>query len=232
MVLRHFKLLFCAVFAISLTSCSMVDVKKVDWHGPTKKVLLVPPNIQIYTQYATGQKILDAKKSKASQKYMIESIPSILQKSNAGIIVPTKSQVSSDPTIARLNKFQFETISVLGYWVKRYSLKKGIGSKFPVNLRHLKKEYNADYVLLMQVEDTYRTAEKLTDDVAKGLIVTALFGPGSAGGGDAWKIFGGLVDTNTNEIVWYNHSVPVFGDLYEKDAAQRQVKEILTGFPR
>ena len=88
----------------------------------------------------------------------------------------------------------------------------------------LRARTGADYALFFWVRDSYASAERKA-----AMVAMALLGVGIAGGSQIG--YASLVDLRTGRIVWFNNLARAFGDLREAKPAEETVDSLLRGFP-
>ena len=103
---------------------------------------------------------------------------------------------------------------------------RGTGRKRPLSwtvgpgVQEIKKITNADYMLTLQISDSYSSTGLL------GVVLQVALLQGGNQGGIAT-----LVDLNTGEVVWYNVMTDQMGDMRDKKGATATARRLLKGLP-
>jgi hypothetical protein len=197
----------------------------------TARVLLMPPDVELYELLASGLQEPQAAWTDAAKRNVEAALADALRPKNAELLpylTPT-----ADPAVERRHTQLIKLHDAVGYSILAYQygglnqlpVKKGkfdwtLGSEASL----LQREFGADYALFVFLRDSYSSEGR------KALIVgMALLGIGVSGGSQVG--FASLVDLKTGNIVWFNRLISTTGDLRTPEPAREAVEELLRNQP-
>jgi hypothetical protein len=197
----------------------------------TVRVLLMPPDVELYELLASGLQQPQAAWTEAAKRNVDSALGAALQPKNAELVpyvAPT-----GDPAIERRHTQLIKLHDAVGFSILAYQygglnqlpVKKG---KFDWTLSRettlLQREFGADYALFVFLRDSYSSEGR------KAMMVgLALLGIGISGGSQVG--FASLVDLRTGDIVWFNRLISTTGDLRTPEPAREAIEELLHNQP-
>jgi hypothetical protein len=222
----------CAL-ALSLGACvnTISQVSKtatITWDQPTKRVLLVEPDVKLGALEAGGSIEWRADWSKTGTDFVEQDIKAAL--SQKGIDL-TESGTVTDPHQVQLVKLHdavggaiiFHTVNVAGVF-KLPTKSDPLDFTLGPGVKDLREKYGADYAMFVVVRDSYTTTGR-----AILMLGMAALGVGITGGQQTG--FASLVDLKTGNVVWFNWLTSQNGDLRTPEPAQKVVDNLLKGLP-
>lgn len=219
---------------IVLAGCTQTDSLKADraFQRPAgmARVLLMPPDIELYELLASGLQEPRADWTEAAKRNVAAAIADVLRLENAELLdyrPPTADEATErrHTQLIKLHDAVGTSILNFQYVPKRLPSKKGafhwtLGS----GAAQLQREFGADYALFVFLRDSYSSEGR------KALMVgLALLGIGVSGGTQVG--FASFVDLKTGDIVWFNRLISTVGDLRTLEPAREAVEELLSGHP-
>ena len=222
------------LFSALLAACTQTDSftpREAFRHPPgTARVLLMPPDIELYELLASGLQEPRAEWTEAARANVASAIADLLRPQHAEIL-PYARPVA-DAAAERRHTQLIKLHDAVGYSILVYQYggndlpgKRGnfdwtLGSGVGL----LRQESGADYALFVFMRDSYSSGGR------KALMVgLALLGIGVSGGTQVG--FASLVDLKTGNIVWFNRLISNIGDLRTPEPAHDAVKQLLHGQP-
>ena len=191
------------------------------------KLVIVPPDVELFSQSAGGVLEPKADWTDAAQKHFRAAL--MAQKAVlAGNAVELKEADLDD--LAQLNVlhgavaeavFIHHMMSMPALPTKDKQLDWTLGDA----VQPLRDRTGADYALFFWVRDSYATAERKAAMVA----MAVLFGAYIPGGQQIG--YASLVDLRDGRIVWFNNLARMAGDLREEKPALETVETLLKTFP-
>jgi hypothetical protein len=223
------------VLPVLLAACTQTDSLKTSqtFQRPpgTARVLLMPPDVELYELLASGLQEPRAAWTDAAKRNVDAALADLLRPKNAELLPYVVA--TADPAVERRHTQLIKLHDAVGYSILAYQyggpnqlpVKKGkfdwtLGSD--ANL--LQREFGADYALFVFLRDSYSSEGR------KALMVgMALLGIGVSGGAQVG--FASLVDLKSGNIVWFNRLISTTGDLRTPQPAHEAVEELLRNQP-
>jgi hypothetical protein len=228
------RLLAMAVVLL-LAACQSHYAQVAELRHPADgaRILLMPPDIELYEIGAFGTAEPRAEWTEAAKTHLVEALRQQNSARGLRLVDYDPSRVSADD---RVEVEQLENLhGVVGrtildhHYVPIRSLPSR-GGKVDWSLgpeaRRLRKVGDADYALFIYIRDTYSSLGRR----AMQLVMLGLFASPSIGGQQLG--FASLVDLDTGDIVWFNRILRDFGDLRDAAAADATATELLAGLPK
>lgn len=218
-----------------LAACTQTDsfTPKETFHRPegTARVLLMPPDIELYELLASGMQEPRAEWTAAAKSNVDAAIADVLRPQEAEILPYVAP--AGDPAAERRHTQLIKLHDAVGYSILAYQY--GGPNQLPIKADRfdwtlgseaglLGREYGADYALFVFMRDSY------SSDGRKALMIgLALLGIGVSGGAQVG--FASLVDLKTGNIVWFNRLISTVGDLRTPEPARDAVEQLLDEEP-
>jgi hypothetical protein len=225
--------------ALSVAGCTMTSARTartgmIQFTSPTKRVLLMDPDVQLGELTASGGVEQRADWTMAAQRFIVGDIQGHFAKGGADVIRPM------DPTLReiQLNKLHGRVgRSILTHLFAQSDTNLQLPNKGDAldwtlgpGTNDLRMRHAADYALFVYVRDSYtttgrRAVQALAAVVGAATGVLPIVSSGQQVG------FASLVDLRTGEIVWFNLLRSQNGDLRTAQPAQSTVDELIKGIP-
>jgi len=222
----------CAA-AFALSGCTHTDTQvsksaTIGWTAPTKRVLLVEPDVKLGELDASCAVDWRADWSKTGSGFVAQDIRGAL--AARGIDV-SDSGTLTDPHEVQLVKLH----DAVGGAILLHTVNGGGNFKLPTKsdpldftlgpgVKDLRDKFGADYAMFVTVRDSYTTTGR-----AFLMLGMAALGVGISGGQQAGFVT--LVDLRTGNVVWFNWLNSQNGDLRTPAPAQKVVDNLLKGLP-
>jgi len=202
---------------------------------PGTRVLLMPPDIELYELTAGGLQEPNAAWTAAAKQYLEEGLRAELQAKNTTLEVYQRPEnPSKEYAYQQLIKLHDAVGgSIFLHQILRQPnlslpAKKG---KFDWSLgegvNKLREEFDADYAVFMFLRESHKSSGRVAVTIATAILTLGHVVPGGGQRGG----YASLVDLRSGNILWFNHVFGFPGDLREAKGAQGAVKYLLTGFP-
>jgi hypothetical protein len=195
--------------------------------APGAKVLIVPPDIELFTLSAGGVLEPRADWTTDANRYFREAM--LARKKSLGVPVIEADDKQVDD-VAEFNSLHAAVASAIvlhhyGPRNMRLPTKEGyMNWSMGPSVRTVKEKTGADYALFTWIRDSYATGGR----VATAVVLAALRVSIPMG---VQQGYASLVDLNTGQIVWFNQLRSGRGDMREADKAARTLEWLLGGFP-
>jgi hypothetical protein len=222
---------FALLAALSVAACASTDsgvstVAPFQWTSPTKRIVLVDPDVQLTELGATGIQTPRADWTDAARTIIRGEISARLMAKGVELVGAENVADPREVQLARL-------YSVVGTSILVHHF--GAGLKLPnkgdtvdwtlgPGTNIMRDRYDADYALFVHVRDSYSSAGRVAM-----MVVGAAFGVGVAGGTQVG--FVSLVDLRTGNVAWFNRLVSATGDLRTEEPARRAMDNLLEDLP-
>jgi hypothetical protein len=196
----------------------------------TVRVLLMPPEVQIYEKLASGLEEPRADWTATGQRNVAAALAAALRGRNAEPVTYTPPQ--GDPVIERRHVQLIKLHNAVGAsalaFQSQLAAKKGrfdwtLGSE--ANL--LNSQFGTDYALFLYLRDSYSSAGR---GLLKAFVAIISFGSVWIAGG-AQGAVASLVDLKTGNIVWFSTLASSGGDVLSAEPARDFVDDLLEEFP-
>ena len=224
------------IIALTLTGCAQSTLKHAEKVPPSlsgKRVLLMPPDIELSELTVGGMLEPKADWTDLAQKHVASALQremdrrkTALSQYQQGGQNPSKEEKYNQ--IIKLHEAVGNAILLHKYGIgllalpsKKDKFDWGMGEG--VNI--LREDFGADYGLFIFFRDSYASAGRKTM-----MVVAAVAGISVPLGRQ--QGFVSLVDLRTGDIVWFNHQVRGTGDLREGEAALQSIQNLLADFPQ
>lgn len=193
---------------------------------PASKLVIVPADMELFSQSAGGILEPRADWTDAAQKHFRSAL--MAQKHVVGADSIELQEKDMDE-LAQLNAlhgavaeavFVHHMMGMPPLPTKEKMLDWTLGEA----VQPLREKTQADYALFFWVRDSYASAERKA-----AMVVMAILGVGIAGGSQIG--YASLVDLRNGRIVWFNNLARAFGDLREAQPAQETIESLLKTFP-
>ncbi len=197
-----------------------------EWTSPTKKVVLVEPDVELGALEASGSVEPRADWTATAHKFIYTDVAAHLAKQGAALVGADVLRDPHEIQVAKLHGAVGQAILLHLYNPQLKLPSKGDALDWTLGpgANVLRDHYGADYALFVYVRDSYTSTGR-----AMLMIGAALFGVGVAGGQQIG--FASLVDLRTGNIVWFNRIMNNNGDLRTAGPAQKTVDELLKELP-
>lgn len=197
----------------------------------TARILLMPPDIELYLLTAGGLTEPRADWTAAAKDHVQSVLNDLLRERDANLVAyePPQGDPAREHMYTQLIKLH-EAVgsSILLHQYGAYARLPGKKGVFDWTLGSeavaLQRDFGADYALFVLVRDSYTSAGRVAV-----MIGAALLGVGMSGGQQLG--FASLVDLRTGDIVWFNVLSSTTGDLREPEPAREGVEALLTDIP-
>jgi hypothetical protein len=233
--LRRLLKLFAILSVFVVSACAnstYYTAGELKGLGNSSRVLLMPTDVLLSEQTATGILVPNAKWTAAAEGYMNDSIRALLTNRNAALVEShiQAGAPGSNPRIVQILKLHGAVgSSILAHQYISHLKLPSKNEKFDWSLgpevQALRKRYNTDYALFIYVRDSYASAGRVAL-----VVVGAVFGVSVPTGVQAG--FASLVDLRTGNVVWFNRLLRGGGDLRTAEAATDTVSLLLKQFPK
>jgi hypothetical protein len=195
----------------------------------TARVLLMPPDIELYELLASGMQEPRAEWTEAARRNVDAAIADILRPEEAELVpyAAPAFDVAAERRHTQLIKLHDAVgSSILAYQYGPNQLP-GKEDHFDWTLgsgaSELQRDFGADYALFVYMRDSYSSAGR------KALMIGLALLGGVSGGSQVG--FASLVDLKTGNIVWFNRLISTVGDLRTPEPAHDAVEQLLSDQP-
>jgi len=228
--MKIIRVLGLCLAAALLSSCaSSVKIAgntTFQWSSPSKRVLLVRPDVQLGDLSAGGTVEPRADWTKLAEDFISADTKGLLQRKNIDLVVADKEPTARDAQVIKLHAVVGQAVLTHLYIDAMKLPSKGNALDWTLGpgTNGLRDEYGADYALFVFVRDSYTSTGR-----AIMMLGAAMFGVGIQGGTQVG--FASLVDLRTGNIVWFNRIANSTGDLRTEKPAGKTVEDLLEGLP-
>ncbi len=216
---------------IMLAGCATTSVKtnsmaSFQWTSPTKRILLVQPDVQLAELTAGGVTEPRADWTQTAQGFIAKDIAAHFSTTGAEVIHADNLENPHDAQLAKLHGVVGQSILLHLYTPVLKLPNKGAALDWTLGpgTTDMRQRYGADYALFIFVRDSYASAGRVAF-----IVGAALLGVGVPGGQQIG--FASLVDLRTGDIVWFNRLLSGTGDLRTEEPAQRTVNNLIKDLP-
>lgn len=200
-------------------------------HRPGVKVLLMPPDIELYVLTAGGVLEPKADWTATAKSHVAAALEQKLRTKNVHMILydaPTDmpSKDYSYNQLIKLHEAVGDAILMHKY-VPQFELptkKDKFDWSLGQDVQALREYNDPEYGLFIHFRDSYASGGRVVL-----IILAAVAGVGVPGGRQVG--FASLVDLKTGEIVWFNRLFSSAGDLRNPESARDVVDQLLDDFP-
>ena len=195
------------------------------WTSPTKRIVLVPPDVELSELTVGGVLQTRADWTQAAKGHIDRNIREHFAKATAEVI---DAELSSPREVQLAKLYDAVGGAILTHLYNEQLKLPNKGDALDWTLgpgtSEMRDRYGADYALFVLVRDSYSSGGRQAVQ-----ILGALVGVGVPGGVQVGVA--SLVDLRTGNIVWFNRLFSTTGDLRSEAPAQRAVDELLKDTP-
>lgn len=237
---RLLRVLLPFTLALALTACKSTHVRtttdfatKVDLTG--KKIVMVEPSIQLYEMQASGMLEPKADWTRAAREHFPAAVNAFLRNKDASLAPDyyPEPDMPSDHRIRQvlaLNTAVMSTIFTHSYMhvplpTRGTKRRKPLSWTVGPGVQEIRKITNADYMLTLQISDSYSSTGRKAMMLLGAVLQVALLQGGNQGG------IATLVDLNTGEVVWFNVMTDQLGDMRDAKGSTQTARRLLKGLP-
>lgn len=240
---RTFYSLGLLVLGLSLASCATPTSRtsadaKFEWSSPTKRILIVDPDIQLSLLDAGGVLEPRADWTETARGVIDKGLRDHFSKSGAEVV---NAEESTEREVQLMKLHNAVGVAILTHLYGPQGSNSPGASQLPnkgsaldwtlgPGTTEMRDHYGADYALFVFVRDSYSSAAKKALDVLT-VIAGAALGVGIVPAGGVQVGFASLVDLRTGNIVWFNRAIDGMGDLREEAEDARATDQLLKDIP-
>jgi hypothetical protein len=218
-----------AIFlAASLGACAstvkIASTATFEWTSPTKRLVLVEPDVELSEMRASGGLEPRADWTAAAKTLMAADISRRLASRSVELVQPDALTEHREIQLSRLHGAVGNAILLHMYAMPLPNKGNALDWTLGPGTNDMRAHYGADYALFVWVRDSYTTTGR-----AVIMIGAAMLGVGLQGGQQI--AFASLVDLRTGNIVWFNRIMNNNGDLRTAEPARKTIDELLEKFP-
>jgi hypothetical protein len=211
---------------------------KFEWTSPSKRILIVEPDIQLSLLDAGGVLEPRADWTETARGVFDKGIKDHFTKSGTEVV----SSGEPTPHEAQLMKLHNAVgVAILTHLYGPQGSSSAGANQLPnkgsaldwtlgPGTADMRDHYGADYALFIFVRDSYSSAAKKALDVF-AVVAGAALGVGIVPTGGVQIGFASLVDLRTGNIVWFNRAIDGMGDLREEAKDARATDQLLKDIP-
>lgn len=201
--------------------------------GENARILLMAPDIKLYTLTAGGVPELDPDNTRTARVNFVEAARRYTQSGGIHIRIMEPELSSRDPELARYERLHGAVSESINqhYYQSGWKLPSK-GSTFDWSLgpdiAALGERYDADYALFVNYVDMSGSGGRWAFSIA-----AALVGVGIPTGGQFG--YASLVDLSSGRIIWFNQALAAdvgAGDLKTASGADKVARNLLAEMPR
>lgn len=220
-------------FYVAACTQTKAFVQSQDFERPsgTVRVLLMPPDVELYELTAAGLLEPKADWTESAKTNVDAAFATLLQEKQATILLYNSAAGKLSFDDAHLQTIKLHSTVGNAILVHKYLPGMNLPTKKDVfdwslgeGATALRNSYDADYALFVHFRESFSSAGR-----AAVIFVGVLFGVGVTGGTQVG--FASLVDLRTGDIVWFNRLQSGTGDLRKADLAHDTSKKLLSEFP-
>ncbi len=195
--------------------------------APGSKLVILPADMELFSQSAGGVLEPRADWTEAAQKHFRDAV---FARKDVVDATTMEFQEREMDDLAQLNAlhgvvaeavFVHHMMKMPALPTKNNVLDWTLGEA----VTPLRERTKADYALFFWLRDSYATAERKAAMVAMAILFGAVMPGGQQIG------YASLVDLKTGRIVWFNNLARMSGDLREAKSAEETVEALLKNFP-
>jgi hypothetical protein len=235
-----YRFIHAAMLAVAVSLCATTAgaaTAKVakgatfTWTSPTKRILLVQPDVQLGALDAGGIVEPRADWTQAAQGFIEKGLKEHFGKSGADV-VNADNPSPRGIQLAKLHGVVGQAILTHLYNTPLKLPNKGNALDWTLGpgTNDMRDAYGADYALFVFVRDSHTTAARRAEQVV-GVLAAAALGVGVIPTGGVQVGFASLVDLRTGNIVWFNRLLSKSGDLRTDAPAKKVLAELIGGMP-
>jgi hypothetical protein len=213
------------ILAFSLAACATSSARvssaaSFQWTSSTKRIVLVPPDVQLSELTFGGVLEPRADWTDTAKGFIDKGLRAHFAKTNAEVV---DAQLASAHEVQLVKLYDAVGGAILThlYNVELKLPNKGDALDWTLGpgTGELRDRYGADYALFVLLRDSYSSAGRRAGQILLGL-------PGGIQVGVA-----SLVDLRTGSIVWFNRLISTAGDLRTEAPATSAVNQLLRDIP-
>ena len=211
---------------LAMTGCASTVRKdstaSFTWDSPSKKVVLIEPDIELGSLEAGGSVEPRADWTATARDFISKDIADRLSHSGADLVEADHLIDPHEIQVAKLHGAIGQAILLHLYNPTLKLPNKGDALDWSLGpgANAIRSHYGADYALFVYVRDSYTSSGR-----ALLILGASMFGVGVQGGQQIG--FASLVDLRTGNIVWFNRLLNSSGDLRTAAPAKKTVEDLL-----
>ena len=209
---------------VAATAVRTSATASFQWTSPTKRVVLVAPDVELGELDAGGTVTPRADWTKAAQGFIARDIAAYLGAKGTELVDVEELTNPHDVQLSKLHGAVGNAIRTHLYAFKLPNKGNALDWTLGPGTSDMRDRYGADYALFVYVRDSYTTTGR-----AAVMILGAIAGVGLQGGSQYG--FASLVDLRTSNIVWFNQIANTIGDLRTEEPAQKAVDGLIKDLP-
>ena len=216
----------CLCLGGCATNAKVDSMATFQWTSPTKRIVLVQPDVQLMELTAGGVTETRADWTQTAQGFIAKDITTHFSGKGAEVIHADDLQNPHDVQIAKLHGVVGQSILLHLYTPILKLPNKGDALDWTLGpgTNDMRQRYGADYALFIFVRDSYASAGRVAFIVGAALLGVSVPGGQQVG-------FASLVDLRTGNIVWFNRLISASGDLRTEQPAQKTVDSLIKDLP-
>jgi hypothetical protein len=213
-----------AGLAACATSVKIAPSATFQWTSPTKRLVLIEPNVELSEMRASGGLEPRADWTETAKALIAQDIAKGLAARSVELVQPGVLTDHHEIQLSRLHGAVGNAVLLHLYGLSLPNKGNALDWTLGPGTNDMRAHYGADYALFVWVRDSYTTTGR-----AIMMLGAAMFGVGLTGGQQI--AFASLVDLRTGNIVWFNRIMNNTGDLRTAAPAQKTVDDLLQQFP-
>jgi hypothetical protein len=216
----------CACLGGCATDTKISKTATFQWASPTKRVVLIQPDVQLMELTAGGVTEPRADWTQTAQGFIAKDVAAHFSGTGAEVVHADDLKDPHDVQLVKLHGVVGQSIlrhlyaSVLKLPNKGDALDWTLGP----GTNDMRQRYGADYALFIFVRDSYASAGRVAFIIGAALVGVSVPGGQQVG-------FASLVDLRTGNIVWFNRLLSGTGDLRTEQPAQKTVDNLIKALP-
>lgn len=230
-IARQYGAVALTFLLVACQTTSFYKSETLDGTDPERRILLMPPDIELSELSAGGATVVNAAWTEDGIAHARTAMQKYFHERDAALVGYRRSAVDDDPNSPTVQLIKLHAAvggtAMAHYLTPQFRLPHK-GETFDWTLGDtvevLRNRYDADYALFVHLRDSYTSAGRVAVIVA-----AALFGVSVQGGTQTG--FATLVDLDTGEIVWFNVLGRASGDMREPGSAEETIQALLKDFP-
>jgi hypothetical protein len=230
-IMNYRAILTAVSIALVVSGCGTTSVRKsstatFEWSSPSKRVVLVEPDVELGALEASGGFEVRADWTATAQGFISKDVAEHVGRKGAELVEAERLTDTHEIQLSKLHSAVGRAILLHLYNPQLKLPNKGDALDWTLGsgTNDMRKHYGADYALFVYVRDSYTSAGR-----ALMMVGAALFGVGIQGGQQTG--FASLVDLRTGNIVWFNRILNGSGDLRTAEPAKKTVDDLLKEMP-
>jgi len=227
-ILRNCRIVIAIIVVSSLAACAttvkVAPSATFQWTSPTKRLILVEPDVELYEMRAAGELEPRADWTETATAFIAQDVARGLAAHSVELVQPGVLTDHHEIQLSRLHGAVGDAVLLHLYAFPLPNKGDALDWTLGPGTNDMRAHYGADYALFVTVRDSYTTTGR-----AIMMLGAAMLGIGLQGGQQI--AFASLVDLRTGNIVWFNRIMNNSGDLRTAVPAQKTVDNLLESFP-